>query len=181
MKRGNSSRVKVSRTLLIILALIFLSANSLAFSLISSFNSVNLIGGIAYLPIVFKQKTPTPLPTPTLTSTPGPKLIDGYYLAEFSNGGFIQFTVSNNGTIASNASFLYQSVVLCPWGSYVFDGTKPIDNGTFSYFEVDLQYREPLASLSCHSLSSTEASCHARRYGLGTNCGGVSGIATWRH
>jgi hypothetical protein len=181
MKRGNSFKVKVSRTLLIFLVLIFLSANSLAFSLISSFSSANLIGDAVYLPIVFKQKTPTPLPTPTLTSTPGPKLKDGYYLAEFSNGGFIQFTISGNGTTASNASFLYQTVVLCPWGGYVFDGTKSVSNGAFSFFEVDYQYREPIASLGCHSISSTEASCHARRYGLGTNCGGVTGIATWRY
>jgi hypothetical protein len=181
MKRGNSFKVEVSRTLLIILVLIFLSANSLAFSLISSFNSVNSFGEVAYLPIIFKQPTPTPFPTPTLTSTPGPKLRDGYYLAEFSNGGFIQFTISSNGTIASNASFVYQFVVVCPWGSYVFDGTKPVDNGAFSFFVVDYQYREPIAGLSCHSISSTEASCHARRYGLGTNCGGVTGIATWRH
>jgi len=182
MKTNKTPKVKTTRTFLIILILVFLSINSLAFSLISSFNSGNLFEEVAYLPIVIKQPTPTstPLPTPTIIPTPGPKLKDGYYLAEFSNGGFIQFVISGNGTIASSAGFVYQSFVVCPWGSYGFDGTTPVNNGAFSFLEIDSQYRSLIAKLSCNSISSTQASCYARRYGLGSTCGGVTGIATWR-
>jgi len=161
--------------------LVFLSVTTLAFSLASSSNLILLVGQILYLPIIIKQPTPTALPNPTETPTVGYKLEDGYYLAEFSNGGFIQFRISDNGTIASNAGFLFQEFVVCPWSIYAFDGSATVENGSFVFSEVDYQYREPLARLACHAISSTEASCNAREYGIGvTGCGSITGIASWR-
>ena len=164
-------------------------------------STVQLLDYFVYLPIVIKQVPPTPtstptntptstqtlIPTPTQTPTPtsapSPMLQDGYYLAEFANGGFIQFSVKDNGTIAYGAGFLVRIASFCPWGAYTFGGSVSINNGTFQFIAVDFYNRALLARLSCGSISTTQALCSAVRFGVstgGTCTPSASGVATKR-
>lgn len=131
---------------------------------------------VAYLIL----NTPTPTPTPTQPPPANPVLEDGYYEASLPEG-YLWFTVSNDGTTASDAGFYFRFAPWCSWASYSFGGlTRDITDGGFSFFVVDTYNREFVASLGCSSTSSTEAYCTARRGGLG-QCSGASGTASLKN
>ena len=93
--------------------------------------------GDNFLPLVLNGSTPTPMPSPT----PIPKLKDGDYLAEFSNGGEIWFTVSGGGNTASMGGFLFKEdyIPWCYWVYHTFDYSTSILDGKFSFQDVDVR------------------------------------------
>lgn len=125
-----------------------------------------------YLPVVLKPlPTPTPTatlppaPTPTMVPTPRPHLQDGEYLADFGSNGSLWFTVSNNGTIATDAGYsFYHGAPWCGWNTHIFDGSIPINNGlfTFNYTLEDNHIPIYIATMECASVSSIQAACSAR-------------------
>jgi hypothetical protein len=140
-----------------------------------------------YLPVVVKPfPTPTATPTslPSPTPTPRPNLQDGTYLADFGGNGSLWFTVSNNGTLASNAGYsFYHGAPWCGWNTHSFDGSVTINNGAFAFSYVlrdENHFPIYYATMQCESNSTTQATCQARDLWVALGPCSIEGVATLR-
>lgn len=155
----------------------------------------SLFAADTYIPSIHgtaPTATPTEVPTevPTAVPTEPPQqtfqLQDGKYEADLSNVGYgwIDFTVTGNGTMASQAEFLIsRSIPGCGGVTYTFSQSKPIKDGKFHFtvLESSVAY---VATMFCTVTSSTTANCQATRYfyadGLRGFCNTASGTAILR-
>lgn len=145
----------------------------------------SLFANDTYIPAIHgtpPTATPTEVPT-VVPAEPTFQLRDGKYEADLSNvgAGWIDFTVTGNGTMASQAEFLImRSIPGCGGVTYTFSQSKPIKDGKFQFIvlESSVAYR---ATMYCTVTSSTTANCQATRYfysdGLRGFCNSASGTA----
>ncbi len=124
---------------------------------------LDVLGTPLYLPIILRQPTPTATPPPTSTPLPTFRLLDGYYEADLPNNGSLWFTVTNNGSLATNGGFYGLPVgYFCTYHSYDFNTNAGIAEGRFTFYGFNLPDPSLLARMSCTAISITQASCTAR-------------------
>lgn len=149
-------------------------------SLPVSSEDMTWIGTPVFLPLVWKQASPTPTITPTPTKTPTPtattafNLEDGDYAVDFSNGGYIHFTIQNGGSAVRYVGFYFRYTLGCSWGSGYFSGPVSVINGAFSLADYDAATRQIFNGINCRSTSSRQALCVASDYYLDVYCRSIS-------